>query len=167
MRSTAARSAGPSGGTTSPLSRLGLAAIAVIGLKPFLLIVLPGAIIASTVGTWLFYVQHQFEDTYWEYQPAWDYTVAALSGSSYYRLPKILQWFSGNIGFHHIHHLSPRIPNYKLQQCYEDNPEFQEVVELTLSSSVKTMFLSLWDEDQGKLIRFKDLKQLQASPVAA
>ncbi len=133
-----------------------------IGFKTVLLIFLPGAILAASFGTWLFYVQHQFEDTYWEYQPAWDYTVAALCGSSYYRLPKVLQWFSGNIGFHHIHHLSPRIPNYKLEQVYLENSEFQEVVELTLWSSLRTVFLTLWDEDEQRLIRFSELHQARA-----
>ncbi len=133
-----------------------------IGFQTLLLIFLPGALIAASAGTWLFYVQHQFEETYWEYQPAWDYTLAALSGSSYYRLPRVLQWFTGSIGFHHIHHLSPRIPNYKLEQCYRANPEFQEVVELTLWSSLRTVFLTLWDEEEQRLVRFSDLKRMQA-----
>jgi omega-6 fatty acid desaturase (delta-12 desaturase) len=84
---------------------------------------------------WLFYVQHQFEDTYWEHTDDWEYAQAALQGSSYYKLPKVLQWFTGNIGLHHIHHLSSRIPNYALQQCHDDNPEFQQVSTLTLLSS--------------------------------
>ncbi|MEZ4608955.1 MAG: fatty acid desaturase [Caldilineaceae bacterium] len=86
--------------------------MSVIGWKAFLLIHLPVAFLAASVGTWLFYVQHQYEDTYWEYKPEWNYTEAALHGSSYYKLPRIMQWFTGNIGFHHIHHLVSSIPNY-------------------------------------------------------
>ena len=97
----------------------------------------------------MFFVQHQFEDTYYAKEDKWDYTLAALQGSSYYQLPKVLQWFTGNIGFHHIHHLSPRIPNYRLQKCHEENPVFQQVVVLTLWTSLQSIFLSLWDEEQG------------------
>jgi len=132
-----------------------------VGLKAFLLVHAPIMIISSTVGAWLFYVQHQFEDTYWASGDSWDYTLAALQGSSYYKLPKILQWFTGNIGFHHIHHLSPRIPNYLLQKCHDENPMFQETVVLTLRSSLKSIFLCLWDEEQKKLISFRQLKQRQ------
>lgn len=133
-----------------------------IGFKAFLLVQLPITLLAITVGTWLFFVQHQFEDTYWAKEGEWNYTLAALKGSSYYKLPKVLQWFTGNIGFHHIHHLSPRIPNYLLEKCHEDNPLFQQVVVLTLSSSFKTIFLSLWDEDQDRLISFRQLKSRPA-----
>jgi omega-6 fatty acid desaturase (delta-12 desaturase) len=132
-----------------------------IGFKAFLLIQLPITLLAATLGTWLFFVQHQFEDTYWAKEGEWDYTLAALKGSSYYKLPRVLQWFTGNIGFHHIHHLSPRIPNYLLEKCHEENPLFQQVVVLTLWSSFKTIFLSLWDEDQGRLISFGQLKSLR------
>ena len=138
-----------------------------LGLKAVLMIQLPVAILAATVGTWLFYVQHQYEDTYWEYKPDWDYTLAAMHGSSYYRLPKVLQWFTGNIGFHHIHHLSPRIPNYNLERCHKDNPELQRVMELTITNSLHTAFLTLWDEDQKKLVRFRDLKHLRPTGAAA
>jgi omega-6 fatty acid desaturase (delta-12 desaturase) len=112
------------------------------------------------MGTWLFFVQHQFEDTYYAHENNWNYTLAALQGSSYYQLPKILQWFTGNIGFHHIHHLSPRIPNYRLQECHEENPLFQQVVVLTLWTSLQSIFLSLWDEDQKKLVGFHHLKSI-------
>jgi omega-6 fatty acid desaturase (delta-12 desaturase) len=136
-----------------------------IGFKPFLLIQLPIAILAATMGTWLFFVQHQFEDTYYANENNWDYTLAALQGSSYYQLPKILQWFTGNIGFHHIHHLSPRIPNYHLQKCHEENPIFQQVVVLTLWTSLQSIFLSLWDEDQKKLVGFRHLKSIPQPKV--
>lgn len=130
-----------------------------IGLKAFLLIQFPITLIATTLGTWIFFVQHQFEDTYWADKDQWDYKLAALQGSSYYKLPKVLQWFTGNIGFHHIHHLSPRIPNYLLEKCHRENPMFQDVVELTLRSSFQTAFLSLWDEDQKKLVGFGHLRR--------
>lgn len=130
-----------------------------IGLQAFLLIHIPVMIIASSIGTWFFFIQHQFEDAYWASGETWDYTLAALQGSSYYKLPRILQWFSGNIGFHHIHHLSPRIPNYFLEKCHNENPVFQETVVLTLPTSLKSISLSLWDEDRKKLIGFSHLKQ--------
>ena len=132
-----------------------------IGFKAFLLVQAPIMIISSSAGAWLFFVQHQFEETYWANEGAWDYTLAALQGSSYYKLPKILQWFTGNIGFHHIHHLSPRIPNYLLEKCHDENPMFRKIVVLTLRSSLKSISLSLWDEEQQKLIGFHHLKQRQ------
>jgi omega-6 fatty acid desaturase (delta-12 desaturase) len=133
-----------------------------IGFKEFLLVYLPITLLAATLGTWLFFVQHQFEDAYWAREGEWDYTLAALKGSSYYKLPWVLQWFTGNIGFHHVHHLSSRIPNYLLQKCHQENPEFQEVVVLTLWSSFKTIFLSLWHEEQGRLVSFSQLKSIKA-----
>ena len=144
-------------------TNLGIAVIGglviwLVGWKAFLLVHLPMMMISSSAGTFLFYMQHQFEETYWSNQSSWDYTLAALKGSSYYKLPKVLQWFSGNIGFHHIHHLSPRIPNYQLEKCHNENPLFQETVVLTLRSSMKSIPLSLWDEDGGKLIGFRQLR---------
>ena len=130
------------------------AEIALLGWEQMLLINLPIIIIASTVGTWLFYVQHQFERTYWEHTEQWDYTLAAMHGSSYYKLPRVLQWFTGNIGFHHIHHLSPRIPNYRLEQCHAENPLFQRVVQLTIRDSLATAYLTLWDEEHQRLVTF-------------
>ncbi len=129
-----------------------------IGWQAMLLIQLPITIISSSVGTWMFYVQHQFERTYWEYTQEWDYTLAAMHGSSYYKLPRILQWFTGNIGFHHIHHLSPRIPNYRLQACHDENPALQEVVHLTLGQSLKTMSLVLWEEKRRRLVTFREAR---------
>jgi omega-6 fatty acid desaturase (delta-12 desaturase) len=127
------------------------------GFGTVMLVNLPIIVIAATVGTWLFYVQHQFERTYWEHTPQWDFTLAALQGSSYYQLPRLLQWFTGNIGYHHIHHLSPRIPNYHLQDCHESHPLFQRVVHLTLRSGLKTIWLTLWDEQRQRLITFNEL----------
>lgn len=133
--------------------------IYLIGFKDFLLIQLPIIILATSAGQWLFYVQHQYEDTYWEEKSNWDFSSAGLMGSSYYRLPKILQWFTGNIGFHHIHHLNPAIPNYRLEKCHTDNPVLQKASELTILSSLKTLKLRLWDEERQKLIGFNDLKR--------
>ncbi len=132
-----------------------------VGLQSFLLIQLPISIITSSTGAWLFFVQHQFEDTYWANKDTWDFSEAALHGSSYYKLPKVLQWFTGNIGFHHIHHLSPRIPNYLLEKCQKENPELQQTAKvLTLRTSLKSILLSLWDENQKKLISFRQSKRL-------
>jgi omega-6 fatty acid desaturase (delta-12 desaturase) len=125
-----------------------------IGIKAYLMIQLPIMIVATTSGVWLFYVQHQFEDTYWERHEKWSYVRQALEGSSFYKLPKILQWFSGNIGFHHIHHLSPRIPNYNLQKCHESSPMFKAVRHVTLWSSFKALTYRLWDEERKKLVGF-------------
>lgn len=132
----------------------------IVGWQTVLLIQLPITIIASSVGTFLFYVQHQFERTYWEHTPEWDYTLAAMHGSSYYKLPPVLQWFTGNIGFHHIHHLSPRIPNYRLQDCHDENLPLQQVTHLTMGNSIKTMFLVLWEEKQRRLVTFREARQM-------
>jgi len=154
--------------TNLALAGLWAVQIAIVGWQAMVLINLPIIVIASTVGTWLFYVQHQFERTYWEHTPQWDYTLAAMHGSSYYKLPRVLQWFTGNIGFHHIHHLSPRIPNYRLEQCHEENELFQRVVQLTLLDSIATVNLTLWDEERQRLITFREAfqaKQLATSMV--
>jgi acyl-lipid omega-6 desaturase (Delta-12 desaturase) len=124
-----------------------------IGFKAYILVQLPIVAIASTIGVWLFYVQHQYENVYWERHEDWDYATAALHGSSYYKLPRILQWFTGNIGFHHIHHLSPRIPNYRLEDCHNENPIFQ-IEPLTLRTSLKSLHIRLWDEDHHKMIGY-------------
>ncbi len=133
----------------------------VFGLGAYLLIQLVVTMVAGSAGIWMFYVQHQFEDVYWERGKDWDYTAAALQGSSFYKLPRILQWFSGNIGFHHIHHLNPRIPNYNLQRCHEADPLFQQVKPITLFPSLKTVNFRLWDEHSRKLVGFRHLRQLR------
>jgi acyl-lipid omega-6 desaturase (Delta-12 desaturase) len=138
-----------------------------VGFGTVVAIFLPVIAIASSAGTWLFYVQHQFERTYWEHTPEWDYTLAAMHGSSYYKLPPVLQWFTGNIGFHHIHHLSPRIPNYHLPQCHEENPMMQRVVQLTILDSVKTVSLALWDEEHRRLVSIREALQSRRSNAAA
>ena len=150
------------------LTNFGILMIAVamsflIGFKEYLLIQLPVVMIAASAGVWLFYVQHQFEGVYWERHEQWDYVSEALKGSSYLKLPKILQWFTGNIGFHHIHHLSPGIPNYFLETCYKENPMFQETKPITLLTSLKSLTFRLWDEQHNRLVGFSYLKGLKYS----
>lgn len=126
-----------------------------IGVKAYLMIQLPLIYVAHAIGLWLFYIQHQFEDVAWDKGESWDYKTAAIYGSSFLKLPLILQWFTGNIGFHHIHHLSPRIPNYKLAQCQYENELFKDVKPITLLATFKALQLSLWDEASRQLVRFK------------
>ena len=110
--------------------------------------------LAGSVGIWLFYVQHQFEDAYWQNAADWDYADAALRGSSYLKLPKVMQFFTGNIGLHHVHHLNARIPNYNLQRAHDENPVFPQVPTLSLQDALRTVKLKLWDEERGKLVTF-------------
>jgi len=141
------------------LMAIGLAEI--YGLASYLLMQLIAVGVAGAVGVWLFYMQHQFEDVYWERGDNWDYAAAALRGSSFYKLPAVLQWFSGNIGFHHIHHLSARIPNYNLQRCHEADPLFQQVKPMTFWSSLRSLQLRLWDEQQRKLVGYRRMRQVR------
>ncbi len=138
---------------------MAISLIAIMGFLPWLIIQLTIMAVAGSSGIWLFYVQHQFEDAYWERGEEWDYTDAALKGSSFYKLPRILQWFSGNIGFHHIHHLSTRIPNYNLERCHRSDPMFEDIRPMTLLNSLKSISFRLWDEQTKKLISFAHLKQ--------
>jgi acyl-lipid omega-6 desaturase (Delta-12 desaturase) len=135
-----------------------------IGFWEYILVQLPIIAIASSIGVWLFYVQHQYENVYWERHEDWDYATAALHGSSYYKLPKIMQWFTGNIGFHHIHHLSPRIPNYRLEDCHNSSEIFQKIEPLTLRTSLKSLHIRLWDEDRHKMIGYH--KPAETPPAA-
>jgi len=137
------------------------------GLEAYLVIQLTILLIAGSAGIWLFYVQHQFEGVYWERRNEWDYAEAALQGSSFYKLPKVLQWFSGNIGFHHIHHLSPRIPNYHLERCQKSEPLFQTVKPVTFFASFKSLTFRLWDEQRQKLVGYRHLKELRKAPQRA
>ena len=132
-----------------------------IGIKMILLVILPPYYLAFVTGVWLFYVQHQFEDAYWEEHKDWDYATAAINGSSYLRLPTVLRWFTGNIGLHHVHHLGPRIPNYRLQRAHDENEIFHEAPVLTMREGVRALTLSLWDEARHRLIRFRDLRARQ------
>lgn len=129
-----------------------------IGWREYILIQLPIIYFASIAGIWLFYVQHQFERVVWKRSGEWDYQSVALEGSSFLKLPGVLQWFSGNIGYHHIHHLSPRIPNYKLQKCHEENEIFSQIKPLSFKEIMNSFKLRLWDEDRKRLVSFSELK---------
>ena len=135
-----------------------------IGIKAYLMIQLPVLLLATTAGAWLFYVQHQFEGTYWERREKWSFVREALEGSSFYKLPRVLQWFTGNIGFHHVHHLCPRIPNYHLPKCHESHSMFKAVKPLTLGSSWQSLTYRLWDEEEKKLVSFGDIKRFPRKP---
>ncbi len=144
------------------ITNIGLLVIAVllslwIGVKAFLLIQIPIIIIAHCAGLWLFYVQHQFDDVSWDRSQKWDYKTAAIEGSSFLKLPAILQWFTGNIGFHHIPHLSPKIPNYNLARCHYENELFRDVKPITLFSSLKALKLRLWDEATRRMVSFRKM----------
>ena len=123
-----------------------------LGWSDYLLLQLPTVALAGAAGVWLFYVQHQFEDVYWESSAAWSYADAALRGSSYLRLPKVLQFFTGNIGLHHVHHLSARVPNYNLQDAHDDNPVFHSVPVLSLWDGLRAVRLKLYDEERRQLV---------------
>lgn len=133
----------------------------IFGFTTYALLQLMVMLVAGASGVWLFYVQHQFEGVYWEREEKWDYTTAALQGSSFYKLPKVLQWFSGNIGYHHLHHLSPRIPNYNLERCHHSDPLFQSVKPITLLSSFKSLTFRLWDEQRRQLVGYGYLRKLR------
>ena len=135
-----------------------------IGLGPFLMVQVPITLMAATAGVWLFYIQHQFEDTHWAEQADWDFQHAALYGSSFYDLPRPLRWFTGNIGIHHVHHLAARIPFYRLPEVLRDFPELKEIGRITFAESLKCVKLVLWDESQKRLITFRD--ERAARPVA-
>jgi acyl-lipid omega-6 desaturase (Delta-12 desaturase) len=129
-----------------------------IGVKAFFLVHLPIMLLAATFGVWLFYVQHQFEETFWSENRSWDLHEAALRGSSYYDLPPVLRWFSANIGIHHVHHLCSRIPYYRLPNVLRDYPELRDVGRLTLLQSFRSVRLVLWDEAQGRLVSFREAR---------
>ena len=137
-----------------------LVASLTIGFRTYVLVQLPIILIAGVAGVWLFYVQHHFEGVYWARHGEWDPWRAALEGSSYYKLPRVLQWFTGNIGLHHIHHVRPRIPNYNLQRSYDEVPAMQAVKPLTIRESLKALRFSLYDEKQRKLVSFRSLGAL-------
>ena len=125
-----------------------------IGIGHLLLLWAPAALLAGAVGIWLFYVQHQFENAYWQQSDRWSYADAALRGSSFLKLPKPLQFLTGNIGYHHIHHLAVRIPNYNLQRAHEENPILHGVPTLSLWDGLRSVRLKLWDERRGRLVTF-------------
>ncbi|MFG6113741.1 fatty acid desaturase [Halobacillus sp. MO56] len=136
-----------------------------IGWQAFLIIQIPVLYVAGFLGIWLFYVQHQFEDSYFEEESEWDFVKAAVDGSSYYKLPKVLQWISGSIGFHHVHHLSPRVPNYHLEEAHESTPPLQKATTITIASSLESIRFRLYDEKNKKFISFKEMKQQLRKPA--
>lgn len=131
---------------------------AIVGLKAVLLVYLPILIVTTWIGGWLFFIQHQFEEAYWEENENWNFQEASVLGSSYYALPRLLQWFTGNIGLHHIHHLCSLIPNYRLQECLDKNEDLKTLNRMTLRESFACLSWALWDEDQKKMVGFSQIK---------
>ncbi|MCT8974676.1 fatty acid desaturase [Microbaculum marinisediminis] len=144
--------------TNLAIAFLFAAVIWLIGVVPFLLVQLPITLLAASLGVWLFYIQHQFEDTLWEHDPDWNFHDAALHGSSHYDLPPVLRWFTANIGVHHVHHLSSRIPYYRLPEVLRDRPELRHIGRLTLLQSLKGIRLALWDENERRLVSFAEAR---------
>jgi acyl-lipid omega-6 desaturase (Delta-12 desaturase) len=144
--------------TNAALAVLLIIAWRTVGLGRLLLVYAPVMLLASAAGIWLFYVQHQFEDTYWTESSRWSFHRAGLEGSSFYDLPRLLHWFTGNIGYHHIHHLASQIPNYRLRCCFNEIPELRHVTRLTLRESLHCARLKLWHEEQSRLIGFRELE---------
>ena len=130
--------------------------VSMLGPSLLLAVYIPVLVVTAWIGGWLFFIQHQFADTYWEHHDRWNTREAALLGSSYYHLPKILQWFTGNIGLHHIHHLCSQIPNYRLQECMDARPELRDINRMELRESLRCVRLKLWDEDKKRLVGFAD-----------
>ena len=143
------------------VSIIGITALLIwaIGWSSFLIVQLPIMFVAGSLGIWLFYVQHQFEDSYFEDEADWDYVKAAIDGSSYYKLPRVLQWITGNIGYHHVHHLSPKVPNYNLEQVHESTPPLQQATTITVGSSLKSIRFRLYDEESKTFVQFKEIKE--------
>jgi acyl-lipid omega-6 desaturase (Delta-12 desaturase) len=131
-----------------------------VGFQAWLIVQMPVVVLAGTLGVWMFYVQHQFEDAYWESSENWTYSDAALQGSSYLRLPKVLQFFTGNIGLHHVHHLSAKIPNYNLQRAHDEIEIFQEVPVLTIRDGLRSIRLKLIDPASGRLLTWGEVRSL-------
>ncbi|MCF3933349.1 fatty acid desaturase [Acuticoccus sp. M5D2P5] len=141
-------------GTNAAIAGVTAVLIWIVGVGPFLAIHGPIAFLGAAAGVWLFYVQHQFEHTYWDAPPSWRRPVAALEGSSHYHLPGVLRWLTANIGIHHVHHLSSRIPHYRLPEVLRDHPELDAMNRLTIADSLRSVRLSLWDEDRRRLVPF-------------
>ncbi|GGC61225.1 fatty acid desaturase [Chelatococcus reniformis] len=145
-------------GTNIAIAILAAAMIWLVGLGPFLLVHLPITVLAASIGVWMFYVQHQFEDTVWAHDEAWSFHEAALHGSSHYDLPAVLRWLTGNIGIHHVHHLSSRIPYYRLPDVLRDHPQLAAVGRITLLESLGCVRRTLWDERRQQLVSFKEAR---------
>lgn len=144
------------------IALVGWGLVSRFGWKTLLMVELPVLVLAGALGIWLFYVQHQFEDAYWERQETWDADAAAIQGSSFYDLPRFLHWFTGNIGFHHIHHLASKIPNYRLRECFYSSPLLQKAPRLSIRASLKCARLKLWDEQNRRLVGFPRRAKLAA-----
>jgi len=138
-----------------------------IGWQAFVLVQLPIFFVSGMLGIWLFYVQHQFEHSYFEHDKEWEYINAAVEGSSYYKLPKLLQWITGNIGFHHVHHLSPKVPNYNLEKAHQATPPLHKATTITLKTSLRSLRFRLWDEQNKTFISFKELKDVRQKSSGA
>ena len=152
-------------------TNLGILALAaglnlLMGFQNYLLVQLPILWLGGMAGIWMFYVQHQFESSYWARHPEWEYIASAFEGASYYQLPRVLQWFTGNIGFHHIHHLSPKVPNYRLEKAYNSDETLRRSLTLTIRESLRTIPLTLIDEANDRMISFRDLRQMKNMPIA-
>ncbi len=138
-----------------------------LGWKTVILVQVPIILFAGALGVWLFYVQHQFEDTYWEREEGWDFYRAGAHGSSFYDLGAVGHWLTGNIGYHHIHHLASQIPNYRLAECFRENPSLQRVTRLTLRASLRCARLRLWDEERRSMVSFGDLAARGAASASS
>ncbi|MCR8660029.1 fatty acid desaturase [Paenibacillus endoradicis] len=134
-----------------------------VGWQALLLVQIPVFYVSGALGIWLFYVQHQFEDSYFEHNDEWSYVKAAVEGSSYYRLPKLLQWLTGNIGFHHVHHLSPKVPNYFLEQAHNETPPLQQATTIGIRESLLSLKVSLWDEETQRFVGFREAKKIMVN----
>ena len=153
-------------GTNAAIALLVVTAMWFVGVRPFLRVHLPIMLLAASIGVWLFYVQHQFEDTFWAKANSWTLHEAALHGSSHYDLPLVMRWFTANIGVHHVHHLCSRIPYYRLSRVLHDHPELKDVGRITLLQSISCVRLVLWDESRRRMISFRQMRasQRRASP---
>jgi acyl-lipid omega-6 desaturase (Delta-12 desaturase) len=149
--------------TNGAIAAIVIVMSALIGIQTFLLVQLPITLLASAIGMWLFYVQHQFEDTYWDRQENWSFHAGAMQGSTFFDLPAPLRWFTANIGVHHVHHLASRIPSYRLGEVLRDHPRLREVSRLTLRDSFRCFRLALWDEERRRLVSFRELRALAAA----
>lgn len=147
--------------TDLTLAAIWVGASLTIGWRTYVMVQLPVLLMAATLGVWLFYNQHQFEGVYWARHDEWDPWRVAMEGASYYQLPRWLQWVTGNIGFHHIHHMRPGIPNYRLQECFDAVPELREIAPLTLRRSLRSLRLNLYDEARKKLVSFSSVQKTQ------
>jgi omega-6 fatty acid desaturase (delta-12 desaturase) len=148
-------------GTNLGILAIGVALSFIIGWKAYLIIQGSILYLSLILGIWLFYVQHQFEDVYWSRQGNWDFITASLEGGSFYKLPTVLKWFTGSIGYHHVHHVNPRIPNYNLAKCHDEVPELNSIRPVNLWGSLKALRFRLLDEETGKMVGFREAKKLQ------